>query len=188
MDWDKWKRKRKEGGKDNNEDEFFGAFFDELGKEFERLREHMDRFFRNVMRGDWEILRERPFVYGFSMRIGPDGRPEIREFGDRGWYRGLPTPTRRREPLTDVIEEKDSVAITVELPGVEKDDIDLTATDETLTIDVATAQRKYHKEITLPCKVLPETTEATYKNGVLDIVIKKAVVKEEKKGKRIKIK
>ena len=59
--------------------------------------------------------------------------------------------------------------------------------ENTLIIDVDTESRKYHKELDLPDNLDLDSIEATCKNGVLDIVIKR---KEEipKKSKKINIK
>ncbi|MDX1534375.1 MAG: Hsp20/alpha crystallin family protein, partial [Thermoplasmata archaeon] len=78
-----------------------------------------------------------------------------------------------REPMTDVMDRGDTVSVTVELPGVEKEDIDLRTTPERLTIKVDTEERQYHKEVDLDAPVDPKSVRATYKNGVLDILLKK---------------
>jgi len=79
------------------------------------------------------------------------------------------------------------VAITVEIPGVEREDIDLNATNDALEIKVDTPQRKYHKKLVLPCDVLPKTTKATYKNGILDIVLKRREKKKPGEGFKVNI-
>lgn len=181
-----WKKKKKD------EDDFFGDFFGEdFDEELRRMRKHMERLFRDVTKGiDTEEMERKvygPFVYGFSMKVGPDGKPQFREFGNTP-RKGI-AELGEREPLTDVIESEDSVSVTLEIPGVEKNDIDLAAREDILTIDVDTPKRKYHKDVELPCKVIPDSTAATYKNGILDVVMKKIEKKkEEKKGKRIEIK
>jgi len=71
------------------------------------------------------------------------------------------------------------------VPGVKKEDIDLEVTENTLTIKVDTKDRKYYKEVELPCEVDPNSAKATYQNGVLDVELKKA--KPKKAGKKIKI-
>ena len=96
--------------------------------------------------------------------------------------------SEEREPLTDVIEGDEDVAITVEMPGVERDDIDLNAARDNLEIKVDTPRRKYHKKIDLPCDVIPKTTKATYKNGVLDVVIKRKKKKKPDDGYKVNIK
>jgi HSP20 family protein len=89
--------------------------------------------------------------------------------------------------LTDIIEGDDDVAVTVEIPGVEKNDIDLNITRDILEIKVDTHQRKYHKKLELPCDVIPKTTKATYKNGILDIVIKRKEKKRPGSGYKVNI-
>ena len=95
--------------------------------------------------------------------------------------------SEEREPLTDIIEGDDDVAVTVEIPGVEKNNIELNVTNDILEIKVDTPNRKYHKRLDLPCDVLPKTTKATYKNGVLDVVIKRKEKKRPGDGYKVNI-
>jgi len=116
-----------------------------------------------------------PFVYGYSMKIGPDGKPEIQEFGNlKKGFKGLPQIKEEREPLVDIVETEGEVRVVVELPGVEKTDIKLRGTEDSLEIDVDTPQYKYGKEVQLPAKVLVRDARSTYKNGVLEVVLPKA--------------
>ena len=86
------------------------------------------------------------------------------------------------EPLADIIEGDEEVTVTVEIPGVENKDIDLNVNEDTLEITVSNPRRKYHKLLDLPCDVKPKTMKATYKNGILDVVIKRK--KKKKTGGR----
>ncbi|MEM2367987.1 MAG: Hsp20/alpha crystallin family protein, partial [Candidatus Bathyarchaeia archaeon] len=92
-----------------------------------------------------------------------------------------------REPLVDIVETDNEIHVVAELPGVEKEDIKLHGTEDTLTISVDTPQRKYYKELTLPAKVNVKEAKTQYKNGVLEVKLPK--IKEEKKpkGEPIKI-
>lgn len=184
-----WRKKKYEDEEDEEDIYSFDRYIEEEFRRFNRL---FDEIWRNAMRdlerierGEWK--HTRPFVYGFSVRIGPDGKPQIEEFGNvirrRVGEEGL---EEYREPLTDVIEGDTTVSITVELPGVNKEDIDVEITEETVTIKVETAERKYYKEIKLPCKVKTEGAKASYHNGVLDIVLERQEPKKEK-GKKLKI-
>lgn len=157
-------------------------FFFDIDEEFEEIRKRMEKLFDNMMEGDF-AFRSEPMIYGFSLRMGPDGKPVIQEFGNTGRRPMSDEPTR--EPLTDIIEEEDKVRIIVELPGVEKEDIHLHATDETLDIEVDTPHRKFSKHLELPCGVDPESAKATYKNGVLEITLNRPEGK--RKGRQIKI-
>ena len=161
------------------EDDWFGFDIDD---EFERMRKRMERMIEDMMSGE-RATQEKPFVYGFSMRAGPDGKPQIREFGNTAPHepeRGVPEV----EPLTDIIERDDSISITVEIPGVEKDDIDLDVSGDKLSISVDADDRKYFKELPLPSRIVSDSVKATYKNGVLDIVLEKD---KARKGKKVKI-
>jgi len=184
-----WRRRRRYW------DEWFG--FDEI----ERMFEDMERFLREFMRRAMseftpEAFREmekelekkgvKSYVYGFSVTIGPDGKPIIREFGNvPRRIRGKPTIIEEREPLVDVFETDSEVVVVAEMPGVEKEKIDVKVTEDgkTLIISASNEDRKYYKEVDLPAKVDPLSAKATYKNGVLEVKLKKI----GKEGKGIKI-
>jgi HSP20 family protein len=157
-----------------------------------------------------------PFVYGISMRTGPDGVPHIQEFGNMPpEIRERMNPPRRlpltaagelgsditgvgsddsetqgfqsRKPLTDIMECDDHLNITMELPGIEKKDIELEIVDNELEVNVDTPVRRYHNKLPLPTEVDPNSISANFKNGVLDVNVKRVIPKATK-GKRIKIK
>lgn len=166
------------------DDDFIRDIFEDerIMDDIRRMTEELMKMFTNAQPG-------KPIVHGFKIHIGPDGKPRIEDFGNRPIRTpdGEPQISEEREPLTDVIEGDDDVAVTVEIPGVEKEDIDLNVTKDTLEIKVDTPQRKYHKIVDLPCDVIPKTTKATYKNGVLDIVIKRKEKKKPGEGYRVNI-
>lgn len=173
---------------------FRSWFFEDVDRMFREMEKMMEEEFKTfTSRVPKDYVKERklpdgttvrewgPFVYGYSVKIGPDGKPEIREFGNVKPSRFGPRVKEEREPLVDIIETDGEIHIVAELPGVEKDDIKLHGTENTLTISVDTPQRKYYKEITLPAKVKVKETKTEYKNGVLEITLRK--IKEEKKPK-----
>ena len=86
-----------------------------------------------------------------------------------------------REPLTDVIEEKDKVRVLVELPGVQKSEIDVRAEGAWLDISVDTEARKFSKHMELPCPIRSDSVTASYKNGVLEVTMDRAPPKRRKK-------
>jgi HSP20 family protein len=128
-----------------------------------------------------------PFVYGYSIKIGPDGKPEVNEFGNVKSGRLGPQVKEEREPLVDVIQTDGEVQIVVELPGVDKQDIKLHGTEDALTISVETPERKYYKEVKLPVKVKVKEAKTQYKNGVLEITLPKTSEEKEPKGEPIGI-
>ena len=119
----------------------------------------------------------------FSLRVTPEG---VRTKGLERARRGLRLmPAEEREPLVDVVEEEKEVMVIAELPGVEKEKIDVRATETTLAISAESPYGKYRKELDLPAQVDPKSARASYKNGVLEVLLSKIAGKRE--GERIKI-
>ena len=87
------------------------------------------------------------------------------------WFR--PDVKEEIEPLVDIISIDCAIKVVALLPGVEKEDIRLRATEDALIILVDTSKRGYYKEVKLPAKVDPEKAETSYKNGVLEVNLPK---------------
>ena len=140
-----------------------------------------------------------PIVYGYSMTIGPDGKPHVREFGNvkslnNNTVKKIGTQpdtvsqiSAEREPLVDVNMTDKEVKVVVEMPGIRKEDIKIKAYDSQVEVTTSKdAQRKYHKNIELPELAEVETARSAYNNGILEITFdKKKVTKPA--GKEIKI-
>jgi len=194
-DWERRSRRRRWP--------FRGGFFGDVDEVFREMEEMMERDLKELTRrAPRDLVRERvlpdgsrveewgPFVYGYSITIGPDGRPEIREFGNvkPGARFGKPQIDikEEREPLVDIMSMDGEIRVVAELPGVEKKDIKLQGTEKSLTISVDTPQRKYFKEVELPSRVDPAKAKSTYKNGVLEVTLQKRE-EERPRGEPIKI-
>ncbi len=105
----------------------------------------------------------------------------------------------RWAPATDVYETENELVVKAELPGISAKDIDITLTDDYLTIkgekkqdEEVKSENYYRREssygmfkrtIPLPVKVKKDDIKATFKDGVLEI----RVPKEKAEGKEIKI-
>jgi HSP20 family protein len=155
---------------------------DKVMDDIKKMAEEMMKMFTNAQPG-------KPIVHGYKIEFGPDGKPQIEDFGNRSVRspEGVPTISDEIEPRTDIIEGENDVAITVEIPGVEREDINLVATEDTLEIKVDSPKRKYLKRIDLPCNVKTKSTKATYKNGILDIVLDKKEKKKDQSGFKVSI-
>ena len=191
-DYPEWFKKRRNSSKD--------PFFGDIDKMFSEMEKMMEEEFKNFSeKVPKEYIKERklpdgstvkelgPFVYGYSMKIGPDGKPDIQKFGNLKNSLKGPEVKEEREPLVDIVETNSEVRVVVELPGVEKSDIKLHGTEDSLTISVDTPQSKYYKDIELPAKVKIKEASSTYKNGVLEVVIPKAEPSNNPKGEPINI-
>jgi HSP20 family protein len=179
-----------------------GGFFDDMFRGFDQMRRQMEREFEDMeKRIPKDLVREYntpqggkvrevgPIVYGYSMTIGPDGKPKVREFGNVKSSRGFGGMTRPEisgeiEPLVDVTSTDKEVKVVAEMPGITKDNIRINVHDGTLEVKSEDPQRKYHRTIEIPPETDIETAKSAYNNGILEITFKK---KEQTKGKTIKV-
>jgi HSP20 family protein len=103
-------------------------------------------------------------------------------------------------PALDISERKDAYLVTVELPGLKPEDLDITMEDGLLTIQgerqftSESSEQQFHRverrygafrrSITLPAHVMAEGIQASFEDGVLEILVPKA---EEATPKRIQV-
>ncbi len=111
-------------------------------------------------------------VYGVSVRVGVGGVPHVQHFGNIHSTQEGPEVVEVREPLVDVFDEKQEIVVAAELPGVGEEEIHIDIQDDVLSLET-TGQRKYAKEILLPAPVDAATLQKTYKNGILELRMKK---------------
>jgi HSP20 family protein len=112
-------------------------------------------------------------VFGFSVRTAVGGKPVVESFGNIRKTPQGPTVEEEREPITDVFDEKEEIRIYAEMPGVDEQDIKIDLKGDILEISTQRGERKYYKEVLLPMKAKAEALTSKYKNGVLEITIKK---------------
>jgi len=112
-------------------------------------------------------------VYGINVRTMANGRPSVKPFGNIKKTPEGPVVEEVREPMVDVFEEDDEIHIVAEMPGIEKKDIHLEIKGDILDIAAEGGKRKYQKEILLSKPAKAEDMNWSYKNGVLEIKIKK---------------
>lgn len=112
-------------------------------------------------------------VYGFSVRTLVGGQPVVESFGNIRETPKGPVVDEVREPLVDVFDEKDNISVIAELPGIEEEEIHTEIKGDILIISAEGKERKYKKEVLLPCTVDEHSLISYYKNGVLEINLKK---------------
>lgn len=192
------------------DDEFFPEWFRRRSRSpmtgwLEDFEKSFDEMFRGLELPK-DLVRERklpdggtvkemgPFVYGYSFSVGPDGKPVVREFGNvkpslEGGPFGPSKPRldvkEEREPLVDTMVHSDTVKVVAELPGVEKSDIALECDGRNLVLKVDNTKHRYYKALELPVEVDPDTSKASYKNGVLELILNRK--SPGNKPKQIKI-
>ena len=113
-------------------------------------------------------------VYGFTMRTLASGEPKVERFGHvvKKTPKG-PIVEEVREPIVDVFDEKEYILVVTELPGIGEEDIKTEIKDDILNLSAEKGERKYKKEVLLPCKVEEEPISSIYKNGILEMKLRK---------------
>jgi HSP20 family protein len=132
------------------------------------------------------------------------------DFFPRGWMHplrhgwpsrpDLEAPFSGRMPRVDIIDRENEIVVRAELPGVDKDDLDVSMTDHSVTIRATTSyERKeekgeyYRREMSrgefqrtllLPDNVDADKAKANFKDGVLELALPKV---ESAKRKTIKV-
>ena len=127
-----------------------------------------------------------PFYYGYTMTVGPNGKPVVKEYGNV--KPELLPSTDIREPIVDVIvdEKEKLVKLVAEIPGVEKTDVKILVQDKFVDISAEHGEKKYHVKVPIKHKVDENSAKASYKNGILELVFK--LIEDEKpKGKKVEV-
>ena len=126
-----------------------------------------------------------------------------RQFGEttHGWEPGLPGIVREYEPVAvDVVERDDEFLVAVDLPGFEREDVDVEVTKDTLRVradhedrfdeehDRYVRHERRHesvdRSIRLSGEIDPEAATARMQNGVLSVTLPRLEMGE---GRRIDI-
>jgi len=153
----------------------------------------------------------QPVVWGYQYSIGPDGVPKYSVYSnvdkiqkklaarfDAPMNVGLPSPSEFNEaqsvdregyrvPQTDVVEDEDTLRVIVELPGVDKKDIDVNAKESYLVVTTTNKQYKYKAEIPLKVATIPKKIKASFKNGILELKLPIAKNNKDDKGDKVSI-
>ena len=147
-----------------------------------------------------ELYRRRHPVYWrpmFGLRgLQDEMNRMFSDFFEESSEKGVATIT----PAIDLIDGKDKVTVNVEVPGMNRDDVDISLKEDLLTIRGEKKEEKEEKEenryyvertygsflrtVTLPSRVKADEVKATYKDGVLKIELPKA---EEDKVREVKV-
>ncbi len=162
---------------------FFDDEFDRLFKSMSRSLVNLDDLFEDVRSTGYV---SGPFYYGYTMTVGPDGRPVVKEYGNV--KPELVQTADTREPLVDTLVDDKAklVRLIAEMPGVEKKDVKIVVDGKIVNIDAERGDKKYHVKVPLTHKVDENSVKASYKNGILEIIFKQ-LAEEKPKGKTVEV-
>jgi len=166
-------------------DDPFDRMFEEM---FEQVREMMEQM-SNMDFDEMSKMEPEDFedfegdVNGFTFTNMDTGEgPGFGGFGPFGPQAGPNFDAGAgpsRDPATggsthvDVLDEGNLVRVVADVPGVEKDDIDVSVSGDELRIHASREDREYDERVTLPPGVDETTGDATYNNGVLEVSFEK---------------
>lgn len=145
--------------------------------DFLKLLEEMENKKEKVRTVSGEL--EGPFnskaAYGYTVKLGIENRdfPFRRGFHPRptAHVRSIKSENVAAEPLIDVFDEGDRISVVAQMPFVKEEDIDLRIIDNILTIAARTPEGEIERDI--PVSEGSDIKEASFKNGILEIKIKK---------------
>ena len=149
-------------------------FWEEDDPIFKMMREmikRMEKIFRDLDLSEENIFSGKPNIRGFSITIGPDGVPKIREFGPTtDKFESLKEEKQEIKP--DIIEKDDETIIILDLPGIDEKSLQVKLENNKLLVK-AEGVKKIYEYIALPSNVKGTVDKYIYNNGVLTIHIKK---------------
>ncbi len=81
---------------------------------------------------------------------------------------------QEQKPLIDIFQDSNNITIVAEIAGFNKETFKINVKDQKVTLSAKSKERRYYKSLNLPKVVIPDETHTKYKNGVLEIKLKKA--------------
>ena len=78
------------------------------------------------------------------------------------------------KPLIDVFQENNFITVVAEITGFNKETLKIHVKDQKITLSAKSKDRRYYKSLNLPKMVIPDVMYTKFKNGVLEIKLKKA--------------
>ncbi len=159
------------------------------------------RLARKEFYWDWtwpdDFMREMDRMFG---AIRPAWRHRLVRHG-RPWGE---FSSSVMQPPVDIMETEDSIIVTAELPGIEKGDVDVQISQDTIEIkaevkaeeteegeDYVRKERSYssfYRELALPAEVVPDKATAKMNNGILEVSVPKIAQADQDKKKKVDVK
>jgi HSP20 family molecular chaperone IbpA len=81
---------------------------------------------------------------------------------------------QEQKPLIDIFQENNLITVVAEITGFNKDTLKIHVKDQKITLSAKSKDRRYYKSLNLPDVVIPDVMYTKFKNGVLEIKLRKA--------------
>ncbi len=79
-----------------------------------------------------------------------------------------------QKPLIDIFQENNFIVVVAEIVGFNKETFKINVKEQKITLSAKSKERRYYKSLNLPTVVIPTAMHTKFKNGVLEIRLKKA--------------
>jgi len=123
-------------------------------------------------------FKDKSLVYGFSMYTNENGNVVFSEFGDI-------LENGKRIPITEIKNySNDELTVYVELPGIKKENINISLVNENNSSKLIIDADQFYKEIEFAVEIKEEDIKVEFVNGLLIITINK---KKQENSKKVKI-
>ena len=148
-------------------DDEFNGIFKKMSNSFFNIDDIFEEF---KTKGS----NQGPYYYGYTMTVGPDGKPIVKEYGNT--KPELISASNTREPIVDtIVDEKEKlVKLIAEMPGVDKSDLKVVVQNKSVNLSAEHGEKKYQVNVPIQNKVDENSAKASYKNGILELVFKLA--------------
>jgi len=145
-------------------DRFIGIMADMVDNEKDEVNVNGD------LNSDNEKVKGK---YGFNIRLGPGtvSSPDKKKAFD-ALFEKKNVPPKTVEPVTDVFEDEDGVMIVAELPGVDRDDIGLNLTGNSVTLTASKNGSCYLKKVELKFSPDPGSVRESFNNSIYSVSLK----------------
>lgn len=162
----------------------FDRFWKDIDKYFEEFGQDFEQAFKKSFK---ELSKdsENSLTWGYRMYWDNSmNKPVIKYFGNfdpttgkllgEGW---------RIPPIEKNYDDKNNVwNVVIDLPGIKKENISLSATTTYINIEATSKKRKYKHKVDFDQEIDPESVKAKFNNGILQISVNpKAPIKMEEK-------
>jgi HSP20 family molecular chaperone IbpA len=142
----------------------------EIGIHFGGGKSVSARWRRSNKNRKWLELNELTSSKAPKTRANPKVMPATPNFRPSSSY----AKKQDLKPLIDIFQDNNNITIVAEIAGFNKETFKINVKDQKITLSAKSKERRYYKSLNLPKVVIPDETHTKYKNGVLEIKLKKA--------------
>lgn len=143
-----------------------------MSAKWRRIKKNPKRFnlFKAFKKTENEKALQRLSIKSLKRHTRPLAYTGPKVYREKEW--------REPEPLIDILEKNNEIIVVSEFAGFNRKNLKIHVKNQRLTLSAEGLKRKYNKSLNLPSGVIPNSIRTTYKNGVLEIRLKK-IIKEK---------